>query len=189
MRKRVMLVGVVVLAVGMLAAGCGGSSSSDATSTEDVTTEDTTEGTGSGTADGRLTTEQWAAYDTARKSFVASYTKANARFDVCAQAATQQDSDKFSTCAGDAFANLAKAGDDIDASLKAAEDTVGGSCKDAWANLANLVVPFQSAADEMQNTIDTANFAGYAGAQQAFDSTAMAAQQAGPAFTKECAPA
>jgi hypothetical protein len=178
------------LAVIALAAGCGGSSSSDSSAS---TAAATTQAATTGAANERLTKEEWTSAEESRAAFRKALANANATSTKCLHGAKSaedfQNISATQACVGDVFTQLQKAaGDSLDV-LQGFDGTVSGTCATALSALINSVGLYQASAAEMQRTIDSPTLAGYPAASQDLETAFATGQGDVATFEKECAPA
>ena len=170
-----------------VAAGCGSDSSSSgdsvATTTETAQTQTTT------AASERLTSAQWADYQSSRSALRKANSTASATLKKCSAIATQQKPAAVQACVGDTFTELTTAAGDSLSTLQGFEGTVSGSCATALDQLTSQVSLFQASAHQMQATIDSPTLAGYPAASQNLELALSAGQTEATSFEKECAPA
>ena len=181
--SRILLVqvGAVALLAAAVTAGCGGSDSSGTTTEAAATTT-------TATAE-RLTSAQWAEYETSRAALRSANTAANATLKKCSDTTQFQDTTALQTCVGDTFSALTVAAGDSLNTLKSFESSVTGSCATALANLSNYVGTFQASAAEMQRAVDSPTMAGYPAASENLQQALTAGKAEAQTFEQECAPA
>ena len=183
-------VGVVLTAWAVLVAGCGGDGSSGAETTTESSTQTVST---TGTANPRLTEEQWTSAEASRTAFRQALAKAQATSTKCLHGAESaedfQNIPKTQECVGDVFTQLQQAAGDALAVLKGFTGTVSGSCADALSELINGVGVYQASAAQMQRTIDSPTLAGYPAASQDLETAFSSGQADFATFEKECKPA
>lgn len=177
-------VGAAALLAAGLVAGCGDSGSGDAGETAGTTTE-ATETTA---ANPRLTSAQWAEYETSRAALREANATASATLKKCSATSGFQDSAELQSCVGDTFTELNTAAGDSLSTLRSFENTVSGSCATALAQLINQVGTFQASAAEMQTTIDSDTLAGYPAASENLELALSSGKAEAETFEQECAP-
>jgi hypothetical protein len=188
--RRLSVVGAAMLASVALASGCGGGNSS---SSSESTAAATTEATTNGTANARLTKEQWASAEESRTAFREALANATATSTKCLHGAKSaedfQNISATQACVGDVFTQLQRAAGDSLAVLQGFDGTVSGTCATALSALINSVGLYQASAAEMQRTIDSPTLAGYPAASQDLEAAFTSGQGDVATFEKECAPA
>jgi hypothetical protein len=170
-----------------VAAGCGGSDSSSSGDSVAATTEATQ--TSTTAANERLTSTQWAAYQSSRSALRKANSAASATLKKCSAIATQQKTAAVQACVGDTFTELTTAAGNSLSTLQGFQGTVSGSCASALDQLTGQVGLFQASAHQMQVTIDSPTLAGYPAASQSLELALSAGQSEATSFEKECAPA
>jgi hypothetical protein len=189
-RPSIIGVGVLLAACAVLVAGCGGGSSSGSESTDASTTSTVAT---TGTANARLTQEQWTSAEASRTAFRQALAKAQATSTKCLHGAKSaedfQNIPKTQACVGDVFTQLQQAAGNALTLLNGFTGTVSGPCADALTQLINGVGVYQASAAEMQRTIDSPTLAGYPAASQDLETAFSSGQASFATFEKECKPA
>ena len=179
--------GVAAVATLALAAGCGGSSSSSSDTGSTATTEAAQTGTTAENA--RLTSAQWAAYQSSRAALRKANTTATATLTKCSSVASHQKPKAVQACVGDTFTQLTTAAGNSLATLRGFQGTVSDPCATALNNLINQVGTFQASASQMQTTIDSPTLAGYPAASQNLELALTGGKSEATTFEQQCAPA
>jgi len=178
------------LACVVLVAGCGGDSSSGSESTAESTTQPVST---TGTANARLTEEQWTSAEASRTAFRQALAKAQATSTKCLHGAKSaedfQNIPQTQACVGNVFTQLQQAAGDALTLLNGFTGTVSGPCANALSELINGVGVYQASAAEMQRTIDSPTLAGYPAASQDLETAFSSGQADFATFEKECKPA
>ncbi len=179
------MVGVAASVGVVFTAGCGGSSSSDVggSTTSTTGTIQTT-----ATQNQRLTSAQWADYESSRAALRKANAAATATLKKCSPIAVHQNQGAVAACVGDTFTALTTAAGNSLTTLRGFESTVSGPCATALAQLINQVGTFQASASQMQTTIDSPTVAGYPAASQDLELALSSGRAEAQTFEKECAP-
>ena len=176
-------VGVTAFVVVAFTAGCGSSGSGSTGATTAAVT-----GTTAG-ANARLTSAQWAEYESSRAALRKANASASATLKKCSVNATSQNIQRTQACVGNTYSELTTAAGNSLSTLKSFEGTVSGACASALAKLANQVGTFQASAAQMQRTIDSATLAGYPAASNTLELALNGGKSEAKNFEQECAPA
>ena len=177
-------VGVAALLAAAFAAGCGDSGSSGTGETAGATTG----ATQTTAANSRLTSTQWAEYESSRATLRKANAAATATLKKCSATSGFQNTAELQACVGDTFTELNTAAGDSLSTLKGFENTVSGSCATALAQLINQVGIFQASAGQMQTTIDSATLAGYPAASEDLGLALSSGKTEARTFEQECSP-
>ena len=178
-------VGLGALVAVALAAGCGDSGSSGTSETAATTEAAQTITTA---ANERLTSAQWAEYESSRAALRKANTTATATLKKCSEIANQQKPAAVQACVGDTFTQLTTVAGDSLSTLKGFQSSVSGTCASALDNLINQVGVFQASASQMQATIDSSTLAGYPAASQNLELALTSGRTEATTFEQECAP-
>ncbi len=160
-----------------LAAGCGGDSSSEQTTTA-----------AKAAPNERFTTAEWEKYQTDAAAFQKLNDSTLAKVVVCTKPINPPPG-AMSKCVGDSLTNLGTATEKLGQTLQGLTSSVGGACLTALNGLLNYVRPYQASIASLQNVIDSDNYAAAYNAASSMKTARADGRAAKAQVTKDCAPA
>jgi hypothetical protein len=168
---------VFAVLLSALAAGCGGDSSSEPTTTA-----------AKAAPNERFTTAEWEQYKTDAAAFQKLNDSTLAKVSVCTKPINPP-AGAMTKCVGDSLTNLGTATEKLGQTLEGLTSSVGGACLTALNGLLNYVRPYQASIASLQNTIDSDNYAAAYSAASSMKTARTDGRAANAQVMKDCAPA
>jgi len=160
-----------------LAAGCGGDSSSESTTTA-----------AKAAPHERFTALEWEQYQSDAEAFQTLNDVTLVKVTTCTKPINPPPG-AMSRCVGDSLTKLGAATAKLGQTLEGLTSSVGGACLTALNGLINYVRPYQASINSLQNTIDSDNYAAAYSASSSMKTAQTHGRAANAAVRKECAPA